>query len=90
MFAGLYGLEGIAGDEAAKRAVGSPGDYVLKPQREGGGHNLYGQQLVEALERLTLEERQAYILMERIRPPSQRAALLRAGQITEVVEAYPF
>ena len=43
MFAGLYGLEGVQGTVAADMAIASPEKYVLKPQREGGGHNFYGE-----------------------------------------------
>ena len=84
-FMGLYGLEpGLAGAEAAvKAARARPEDYVLKPQREGGGHNLYGDELVEALDRLTPEERAAYILMEKIRPPPFDSHFVRDGQVLQ-------
>jgi len=84
-FMGLYGLErGLAGAEAAvKAARARPEDYVLKPQREGGGHNLYGEELVEALDRLTPEERAAYILMEKIRPPPFDSHFVRDGQVLQ-------
>ena len=47
-----------------------PDDFVLKPQREGGGNNLYG----EALQRRIADPKglAAYILMQRIRPPINR------------------
>ena len=44
-FAGLYGLDeggGEAVEAIVKKARASPDDFVLKPQREGGGNNLYG------------------------------------------------
>ena len=49
---------------------------MLKPQREGGGNNLYG----EALQRRLQDSKglAAYILMQRIRPPINRC--LSAGQ----------
>lgn len=78
-FVGLYGLdpecEGATAAVAA--ACNSPQHFVLKPQREGGGHNLYDQDLVEALSQMTAEERAAYILMEKIRPPPFEAFFLR-------------
>ena len=44
--------------------------FVLKPQREGGGNNVYGADIREALQRMRhSRERAAYILMERIVPP---------------------
>lgn len=45
-FAGLWGLaigvdEGV--EEAVAMALADPEAFVLKPQREGGGNNLYGR-----------------------------------------------
>eukprot|EP00128_Syssomonas_multiformis_P015514 Colp12_sorted_trinity150504_noHs@4863 len=50
-------------------ALKEPHKYVLKPQREGGGNNLYGQQLAQALGSMPASERSAYILMDRIVTP---------------------
>lgn len=44
-----------------------PGSFVLKPQREGGGNNLYGEQLAQRL--ADSKGLGAFILMQRIRPP---------------------
>lgn len=70
-FAGLYTLDpGPEGDASAKLALDDPGKYVLKPQREGGGNNMYDGDLVNELKRITdPAERSQYILMERVRPP---------------------
>lgn len=62
---------------AAARA--NPPGYVLKPQREGGGNNLYGSEMLAAFDSLSPEELASYILMERIEPPSVRNILLRNG-----------
>lgn len=69
-FAGLYSLDmGKEGDQAIAEALAAPSRFVLKPQREGGGNNLYGEEMVQALERLkAIEERASYILMEKIEP----------------------
>ena len=52
-FAGLYSLGDDAVEEdlaAVKDAIsGSEGKYVLKPQREGGGYNFYGKDLVDKI-----------------------------------------
>ncbi|CAH8871055.1 unnamed protein product [Trichobilharzia szidati] len=46
-----------------------PENYVLKPQREGGGNNYFGEQLVQKLKSImNHDERKDYVLMERIRP----------------------
>lgn len=64
--------EDAATREVLARAEASPEDFVLKPQREGGGNNLYGPQILERLsQRRGLA---AYILMQRIRPPINRHA----------------
>lgn len=36
---------GSTADAAVEDALRSPGSYVLKPQREGGGNNFYGNEL---------------------------------------------
>jgi len=71
-FAGLYSLDpGAEGDASAKLALDNPDRFVLKPQREGGGNNMYDDDLVEELKRVSDPvERSQYILMERVRPPT--------------------
>ena len=60
-------------------ALAAPEAYVLKPQREGGGNNLYGEEMARALGRMAAAERASYILMERIRPPTHALPLMRDG-----------
>ncbi|XP_012866145.1 PREDICTED: glutathione synthetase [Dipodomys ordii] len=87
-FAGLYSLDmGEEGDQAIAEALTAPSRFVLKPQREGGGNNLYGEEMVQALERLKdSEERASYILMEKIEPEPFRNCLLRPGSSARVVQ----
>jgi glutathione synthase len=59
--------------------------YVLKPQREGGGNNIYGEDILSAFETMSPEELSAYILMEKIFPPSQESTLIRRGVALEAV-----
>ncbi|EFJ43050.1 hypothetical protein VOLCADRAFT_76898 [Volvox carteri f. nagariensis] len=90
-FAGLWSLDprdlttdpGVAA--AVADAVARPEAYVLKPQREGGGNNLYGRSIVELRAALAAggEQLSAYILMQRILPPSNRSILVRNGQWSE-------
>jgi glutathione synthase len=97
-FAGLYSLgeDAIEEDFAAVKDVllaDGQGRYVLKPQREGGGYNYYGEKLAQKLrENVVLSEHDdkkvklggklgEFILMERLFPPKQQAILLRAGKI---------
>ena len=97
VFAGLFSLGADATEQdldAVKEVLfeGGEGRYVLKPQREGGGYNYYGQNLAEKLkENCTIvEESQEvrlnpalseFILMERLFPPQQCAILLRNGKV---------
>ena len=55
--------------------MANPEKYVLKPQREGGGNNVYGEDIKPFLEKIRhSEERNAYILMDRIHPPVTKAS----------------
>ena len=92
-FAGLWGLDGAVPEEAAaasealKDALARPEDFVLKPQREGGGNNLYGEQLRAEIVRGGSEAGPAlagYILMQRILPATHRALLVRNGTAKSV------
>lgn len=94
-FAGLFSL----GDDVTKEDIdavkdaisGSEGRYVLKPQREGGGYNYYGETLGAKIKEnikmdndgnIILGENLAeFILMQRLFPPKQTAILLRAGLV---------
>eukprot|EP01137_Pigoraptor_chileana_P013412 Opistho-2@66910 len=82
-FTGLYSLDpGADGDANVALALRDPARYVLKPQREGGGNNLYGDDVVAALSSMTPEERSAYILMDLIQPPSVANHYVRSGVAT--------
>lgn len=70
-------------DTAARMAMESPEGFVLKPQREGGGNNLYSADMAMALEAMSPEERSAYVLMERIRPVVSRNVIVRGGEAAE-------
>lgn len=80
-FAGLWGLgPGENDDDIIQQVHKDPTNFVMKPQREGGGHNFYGQDVSKKLRELTAEERGAYILMQRILPRTQESVMTRAGQ----------
>lgn len=96
-FAGLYSLDDASSEAIVAKALAHPHDYVLKPQREGGGNNLYEQDLHKALSTMKAEERAACaclvppqptghsplpgILMDRIVPPTFETVFLRDGQV---------
>lgn len=78
---GLYSLDKDDNcEEAIALALAAPDRFVLKPQREGGGHNIYGQDIPKTLKALSDDERSAYILMDRIVPPLSRGYILRPGE----------
>ncbi|XP_061536681.1 glutathione synthetase-like isoform X1 [Phycodurus eques] len=80
-FAGLYTLDmGAEGDKTVAMALATPDQFVLKPQREGGGNNIHGQELCEVLGKVkNSAERMAYILMDKIQPVPTQNYLLRRG-----------
>jgi len=64
-----------------------PDEFVLKPQREGGGNNLYGQEIVKTFNQISTDERGQYVLMERLRPPIFSNYLITAYGTVELREA---
>jgi glutathione synthase len=99
-FAGLYSLDATTADNTDMNAVkdillyGKESQYVLKPQREGGGYNFYGMDMANKLREncnIIGEEEDKeivlgpalseFILMERLFPPQQNAILLRNGKV---------
>lgn len=62
-------------------AINEPSKFVLKPQREGGGNNIYNDDIRTCLNSMkNKKERTAWILMDRIYPPLQSNYLIRAAQ----------
>ena len=78
-------------EQTRERAIEQPDAWILKPQREGGGHNLHGDDLKIALQTLSPGELSQYVLMERMLPePSpalviDSAATMEAGNIVPMV-----
>lgn len=71
-------LQNEAGDKAVQMALTNPTRFVLKPQREGGGNNVYGEDVKTVLKEIKdSNERSAYILMEMINPPLQHNYMIR-------------
>jgi glutathione synthase len=89
MPAGLWSLDSPSDPSTAsviQDAIQNPDRYVLKPQREGGGNNLYGPDLSSALQQGVQaggDSLAAYILMQRIVPPPQRSVFVRGGEWAE-------
>ncbi|EEC69407.1 hypothetical protein OsI_38561 [Oryza sativa Indica Group] len=84
-FAGLWSLDD---EEIVKSTIQKPELFVLKPQREGGGNNIYGIDVRETLIRLQKEGGDAlaaYILMQRIFPKASLSNLVRGGVCHEAL-----
>ncbi|KAI9882567.1 MAG: hypothetical protein M1823_005689 [Watsoniomyces obsoletus] len=83
-FTNIYPLdESPAGLEARKLALdpSAASHYVLKPQREGGGNNVYRTAIPSFLKSLPESHWKSYILMEIIEPPALRNSILRNGGV---------
>lgn len=81
-FAGLWSLDDT---NIMKDVTERPELFVLKPQREGGGNNIYGDDVKQTLLKLKegSEELAAYILMQRIFPAAMPTFLVINGVLRE-------
>ncbi|KAM9899850.1 hypothetical protein OXX69_009321 [Metschnikowia pulcherrima] len=81
-FVKIYPLDDSEEGKIAKKlAFESPEKFVLKPQREGGGNNVYKQKIPDFLKSLDEKEWGAYILMELINPPTHKNTILRNNEL---------
>ncbi|CAN6641461.1 hypothetical protein TRVA0_018S02366 [Trichomonascus vanleenenianus] len=69
------------GRHARTLAFDHPTDYVLKPQREGGGNNIYKDNIPGFLMATPKANWPAYILMELIKPANMSNKILRNGEV---------
>lgn len=82
-FAGLWSLDDT---KILKDVIERPELFVLKPQREGGGNNIYGDEAKQTIQKLQEEGSQelaAYILMQRIFPAVTPSFLVINGILRE-------
>ena len=56
-------------------------DYILKPNLEGGGNNVYGEEIAEFMKSVPEREWQKYILMEKIQAPYEEGVLMMVDGI---------
>lgn|ERR1719506_828136 len=67
---------------AAEAAMEDPQKFVMKPQREGGGYNYFGDDIRAKMAKAGgpqgLDE---FILMQRLEAPTQSADLVRKGRV---------
>ncbi|KAG8994191.1 hypothetical protein FRB90_000511, partial [Tulasnella sp. 427] len=75
------GMWGLDEPDGITRARDNHSQLVLKPQREGGGNNIYKSNIPSFLDTLPDREREAWIAMELINPPDgSKNWLLKAGE----------
>lgn len=79
----MWGLDEGDG-EGVQRTLDRAEKLVLKPQREGGGNNVYKAAIPAFLSQLPVRERSAWIAMQLIEPPEGTGNyLVRAGGANE-------
>ena len=60
------------------KVLKKPDQYVVKPQREGGGNNIYGADIPAFLKTIVgTPEQDAYIVMDMISPPVSTNYMIR-------------
>lgn len=86
-FARMYPMDATsnAGKEGRRLATNpeTAKQFVLKPQREGGGNNIYRSAIPDFLQSMPESQWPAYVLMEMIEPPAQENVVLRNGELQE-------
>ncbi|KAI1633309.1 hypothetical protein F4809DRAFT_623940 [Biscogniauxia mediterranea] len=83
-FTNIYPLDETESGLKARKLATDPETckaYVLKPQREGGGNNIYRSAIPQFLKTIPESHWPSYILMELITPPPIRNTILRTGKL---------
>ena len=65
---------------ASKWLCNHADDYVIKPQREGGGNNYFGTDILKLVPTIKKEEQKAYIMMEKIQAVPHSSLQIVNGQ----------
>lgn len=88
VFAEQIALDGSDRAEAAiSRAKMDQTAYVLKPNKEGGGNNLFNDDAINFLNEITDNETLAsYVLMQRLHPPSFPVCLVNPDKKPEIAQ----
>ena len=82
-FAPQYDLSSSGRRRSLALAPETAANHVLKPQREGGGNNIYKEAIPDFLRSLPETEWKRWILMELIQPPAEakNVALRPDGEV---------
>ena len=76
-FANMFGLEEEVEGRTAREFLEEHAEqYVLKPQREGGGNNVYGAEIRNFLTSLPTSEDRAWVAMRRIEAETTESLLV--------------
>jgi glutathione synthase len=69
-FTGIWALDGESKETNAlvEDAIQNPQNYVLKALRDDGIGNFFDEELAEMLQEMSVNDRSAFILQEKIRP----------------------
>jgi len=84
-FVNIHTLDEIIDTPVGKLSVAewlsqNPHEYVLKPQREGGGNNFFGKEITNFLSKIQKRNFNTYILMEKINAKKHPAILVVDGK----------
>ncbi|OTB07980.1 hypothetical protein M426DRAFT_317482 [Hypoxylon sp. CI-4A] len=85
-FTNIYPLDDTEAGLRARKIAADPElckGYVLKPQREGGGNNIYRSSIPPFLKSVPESHWPSYILMELITPPPVKNTILRNGKLEQ-------
>ncbi|KAI9166738.1 Glutathione synthetase large chain [Paramyrothecium foliicola] len=85
-FTNIYPMDNSESGLEARRKATDPElcqGYVLKPQREGGGNNIYRGAIPDFLKSIPESHYGSFILMELITPPPVTNVILRNGQLEQ-------
>lgn len=85
-FTNIYPMDASEAGLEARKKANDPElcqGYVLKPQREGGGNNIYRGAIPDFLKSIPESHWGSYILMELITPPPVSNIILRNGKLEQ-------
>jgi glutathione synthase len=85
-FVPAYPLDESPAGLHARKLATDPKDsarFILKPSLEGGGHNVYGDEIPDFLSSISCSQWSSYILMERIMPPILQNVLMGPTGVDE-------
>jgi glutathione synthase len=89
-FAGLWGLDNPDDAETKDiiaKAIEQPDKYILKPQREGGGNNLYGPNLLAPLPSLAFSV--ITVVLLNIEPRGSTFVRGKSKEVSIVLGSFP-